>query len=175
MSVARRRAPRGCLLRRKDVFDAVFGFFDRLNDRHGRFTFRLWKRGDWWRVAALLLLQVQGLYWLIAFPMKWVVGILVGLLFLAAIWAYAVIVCVITALPFAALYGLLLPVGVAPFNQASDGDVADPTASGFCSRHACIPSFHEGNGHPVECADGEWSDSGGSQGACSEHGGEAGW
>ena len=43
---------------------------------------------------------------------------------------------------------------------------------GFCSTHSCIPSYEDGNGYPVECADGEWSKSGGIQGACSDHGGE---
>jgi hypothetical protein len=32
--------------------------------------------------------------------------------------------------------------------------------------------FGEGNGEVVQCADGTWSDSGGVQGACSQHGGE---
>jgi hypothetical protein len=44
--------------------------------------------------------------------------------------------------------------------------------SGFCSTHSCIPSFDEGNGYIVQCADGEWSHSGGLSGACSYHGGE---
>jgi hypothetical protein len=43
---------------------------------------------------------------------------------------------------------------------------------GFCATHACIPSYSEGDGYRVECADGEWSHSGGEQGACSDHGGE---
>ena len=30
----------------------------------------------------------------------------------------------------------------------------------FCSTHACIPSFPNGNGYVVRCADGEWSHSG---------------
>ena len=35
-----------------------------------------------------------------------------------------------------------------------------------------IPNYDEGNGYPVQCADGLWSQSGGIQGACSGHGGE---
>jgi hypothetical protein len=46
------------------------------------------------------------------------------------------------------------------------------SASGFCSTHACIPSFDQGHGSIVQCADGMWSHSGGIQGACSGHGGE---
>lgn len=42
----------------------------------------------------------------------------------------------------------------------------------FCSAHECIPNFSNGHGTVVECADGEWSHSGGVSGACSDHGGE---
>jgi hypothetical protein len=45
------------------------------------------------------------------------------------------------------------------------------TAS-FCSTHDCIESFDNGTGYIVQCADGEWSHSGGRPGACSYHGGE---
>jgi hypothetical protein len=45
------------------------------------------------------------------------------------------------------------------------------TASGFCTTHTCIPSFDEGHGTIVQCADGEWSHSGGLPGVCSHHGG----
>jgi hypothetical protein len=44
--------------------------------------------------------------------------------------------------------------------------------SGFCDKHTCISSFDNGHGYIVQCADGEWSHSGGEQGACSYHGGE---
>ena len=47
----------------------------------------------------------------------------------------------------------------------------DDTAS-FCSTHDCIDNFDNGTGYIVECADGEWSHSGGRPGACSYHGGE---
>ena len=50
--------------------------------------------------------------------------------------------------------------------SSSDGD--------FCSTHHCIPSFDEGHGYIVQCADREWSHSGGRRGACSQHGGETG-
>jgi hypothetical protein len=35
-----------------------------------------------------------------------------------------------------------------------------------------IPNYENGKGYPVECADGQWSKSGGIQGACSHHRGE---
>jgi hypothetical protein len=41
----------------------------------------------------------------------------------------------------------------------------------FCTTHQCIPSFSEGTGTIVQCADGEWSHSGGRPGVCSRHGG----
>jgi hypothetical protein len=47
------------------------------------------------------------------------------------------------------------------------------SGGGFCSTHQCIPSFGEGTGYIVQCADGEWSHSGGRPGACSGHGGES--
>ncbi len=46
------------------------------------------------------------------------------------------------------------------------------SAGSFCSSHECIPNFDNGRGSIVQCADGEWSHSGGLQGACSDHGGE---
>jgi hypothetical protein len=45
------------------------------------------------------------------------------------------------------------------------------TPPDFCSTHRCIPSFDEGTGSIVQCADGEWSHSGGHPGVCSGHGG----
>jgi hypothetical protein len=45
--------------------------------------------------------------------------------------------------------------------------------SQFCSTNQCIESFPNGNGYVVQCADGEWSHSGGLSGACSDHGGES--
>lgn len=47
------------------------------------------------------------------------------------------------------------------------------TPQEFCTTHACIPSFDEGHGTIVQCADGEWSHSGGLPGVCSHHGGVA--
>jgi hypothetical protein len=41
----------------------------------------------------------------------------------------------------------------------------------FCEVNTCIPNFPNGNGSIVQCADGEYSHSGGIQGACSYHGG----
>jgi hypothetical protein len=45
-------------------------------------------------------------------------------------------------------------------------------AADFCTTHTCIPNFWNGTGYIVQCADGEWSHSGGLSGACSSHGGE---
>jgi hypothetical protein len=45
------------------------------------------------------------------------------------------------------------------------------TPAEFCTTHRCIASFDEGHGTIVQCADGEWSHSGGRPGVCSRHGG----
>jgi hypothetical protein len=50
-------------------------------------------------------------------------------------------------------------------------DAGTTRGADFCDAHACIPSFDQGNGSIVQCADGMWSHSGGIQGACSYHGG----
>ncbi len=60
--------------------------------------------------------------------------------------------------------------GTAPSYFASPPSVA---SGDFCSTHACIDNFDEGNGYVVQCADGTWTQSGGIQGACSHHGGLA--
>ena len=52
------------------------------------------------------------------------------------------------------------------------GSTSHATDTQFCSTHTCIPNFPNGNGAIVQCADGEWSHSGGLSGACSYHGGE---
>jgi len=43
-------------------------------------------------------------------------------------------------------------------------------ASSFCDTHTCIDNFYNGNGYIVQCADGEWSHSGGLPGAGSPRG-----
>ena len=53
------------------------------------------------------------------------------------------------------------------------GSSSHATDAQFCSTHSCIPSFPNGNGTIVQCADSEWSHSGGLSGACSDHGGES--
>jgi hypothetical protein len=58
------------------------------------------------------------------------------------------------------------PAAEGPGSLSHTGDAA------FCSTHACIASFSDGHGTVVQCADGEWSHSGGLSGACSDHGGE---
>ena len=52
------------------------------------------------------------------------------------------------------------------------GSTSHATDAEFCSTHQCIENFPNGNGYIVQCADGEWSHSGGLSGACSDHGGE---
>lgn len=70
------------------------------------------------------------------------------------------------------------PAPTQPATTASSPSArATPTSSGgqdFCSSHTCIPNFNNGTGYIVQCADGEWSHSGGRPGACSDHGGEMG-
>ena len=64
--------------------------------------------------------------------------------------------------------------GVVAFASSDDPRVkhrAERTGQSFCDVHQCIPSFDAGRGSIVQCADGEWSHSGGVQGACSSHGG----
>ncbi len=53
------------------------------------------------------------------------------------------------------------------------GSSSHATDGRFCSTHQCIENFPNGNGYIVQCADGEWSHSGGLSGACSDHGGES--
>jgi hypothetical protein len=64
--------------------------------------------------------------------------------------------------------------GVAAFGLLRGGDTSSGPSpnAGFCSTHSCIPSFYSGGGTIVQCADGEWSHSGGLSGACADHGGE---
>ena len=49
--------------------------------------------------------------------------------------------------------------------------VSHPDA-GVCTYFPCIASFWDGTGYMAECADGNYSMSGGLTGACSRHGGE---
>jgi hypothetical protein len=65
--------------------------------------------------------------------------------------------------------GVLVTLAVLPgcADQGNGGN-----GGGFCSSHTCIPNFSKGTGYVVQCADGEWSHSGGRPGACSGHGGE---
>jgi hypothetical protein len=48
---------------------------------------------------------------------------------------------------------------------------APATPAGFCSTHRCVASFSAGRGSIVQCADGQYSHSGGLPGVCSRHGG----
>jgi hypothetical protein len=58
-------------------------------------------------------------------------------------------------------------------SEGSPSAPAPQTAgsAAFCSTHRCIASFDEGHGTIVQCADGEWSHSGGEPGVCNRHGG----
>jgi hypothetical protein len=53
------------------------------------------------------------------------------------------------------------------------GSFSHATDAAFCTTHHCIENFPDGSGYIVQCADGEWSHSGGRSGACSDHGGES--
>lgn len=63
------------------------------------------------------------------------------------------------------------PVQTAPPTEMP-GSASHASDDEFCSTHECIENFPNGNGTIVQCADGEWSHSGGLSGACSDHGGE---
>ena len=89
------------------------------------------------------------------------------------------------AAAYAAAHGLPAP-GSTPGNpststraSASTGTAEGPGSyshagdAAFCSTHACIANFPNGNGYVVQCTDGTWSHSGGLSGACSDHGGES--
>ena len=58
-------------------------------------------------------------------------------------------------------------------SSSREGSSLSSSAGGvsFCTTHRCIPSFNEGTGTIVQCADREWSHSGGRPGVCSRHGG----
>jgi hypothetical protein len=51
------------------------------------------------------------------------------------------------------------------------GNVITNPPSGFCGYFDCIASFSSGKGYVVECGDGQYSKSGGKQGACLRNGG----
>jgi hypothetical protein len=67
----------------------------------------------------------------------------------------------------------LVPAVAVGFYGQSTADDRGRRGPQFCDTHACIPSFEEGTGSIVQCADGMWSRSGGRPGACSHHGGVA--
>ena len=56
--------------------------------------------------------------------------------------------------------------------SSTSGNGTSGGGQDFCSTHTCIGSFNAGTGYIVQCADGDWSHSGGNPGACSHHGGE---
>lgn len=58
-----------------------------------------------------------------------------------------------------------------PAGGEGPGSLSHAGDARFCSSHSCIASFPNGHGTVVQCADGEWSHSGGRAGVCSDHGG----
>jgi hypothetical protein len=64
--------------------------------------------------------------------------------------------------------------GFAYIPEPDPGEPAYDPPPDFCDSNNCIPNFPNGTGYPVQCADGQWSNSGGRPGACSWHGGIAG-
>ena len=160
-------------------------FLVRLNDRLfalaeaiGGFDARTWRRGGWHRLLAVALCPVQLVAWFLLF--------FIGLpIYLAVLFAgYAAVIAVVLFPLYAVVFGAFWALnGFSLDRNSGGGDGSDLTSgggsqrtsergSGFCSAHHCIPSFGEGNGYIVQCLDGEWSHSGGLQGACSYHGGE---
>jgi hypothetical protein len=63
------------------------------------------------------------------------------------------------------------PPASAPAGVESAGSYTHAADAQFCTAHSCIPNFPNGSGYIVQCADTEWSHSGGLSGACSDHGG----
>jgi hypothetical protein len=63
------------------------------------------------------------------------------------------------------------PTPSTPTRAPASSTPTSSTAADFCTTHKCIASFAEGRGTIVQCADGEWSHSGGRPGVCSRHGG----
>jgi hypothetical protein len=129
--------------------------------------FGLFRRGSLRKLFGVLVAPAvvlgAAIFFGVTFVVGWVLGLASMLLWLAGAIA-------IVAAPWAALVGVAWALGWI-------GDDASPASSktthaSFCDRHACIPSFYDGNGSIVECEDGMWSHSGGSPGACSYHGGE---
>ena len=60
------------------------------------------------------------------------------------------------------------------FSVVSGGSVIYSPPSDLCSWIDCIPSFWDStNGYVIQCADGEFSHSGGVSGSCSSHGGNS--
>ncbi len=53
----------------------------------------------------------------------------------------------------------------------SPGQFIYSPPSDFCAYFSCIDNFPNGHGYVIECHDGQYSKSGGRQGACSDHNG----
>jgi hypothetical protein len=70
---------------------------------------------------------------------------------------------------------LIAKAEISPSSCSTSAPPASTTgtpAADFCTTHTCIPNFPNGHGYIVQCQDGQWSQSGGLAGACSDHGGE---
>ena len=63
------------------------------------------------------------------------------------------------------------PEPTSPQNSGGSSSRSPQNSASFCTTHQCISSFDRGTGTIVQCADGEWSHSGGRPGVCSRHGG----
>jgi hypothetical protein len=66
--------------------------------------------------------------------------------------------------------------------RPSDDDASDSASvhlgsydppDDFCDLASCVPNFDTGRGYVVQCADGQYSKTGGLSGSCSNHGGNA--
>ena len=66
--------------------------------------------------------------------------------------------------------GMLHPGQASPDYSYSDAP-SYPSTPSYPPASDRIPNYENGNGYPVQCADGKWSQSGGIQGSCSHHGG----
>jgi hypothetical protein len=102
-------------------------------------------------------------------------GILAGLLLWAgsrrdAVRRFAA-PTIVQALAGGAFALVAVPAVALAFYPHPGGGTTGTADRSFCSTHHCIASFEQGRGTIVQCQDGEWSQSGGIQGACSHHDG----
>lgn len=117
-------------------------------------------------------LKAVGGVLLLTAGVAWFVYWLVGGVVCAFVEIPKRVIAGVVALSVIATWALLAVAVLAPSDRASPRPRPKPhPVLSFCDTHACIPSFYDGNGYVVQCADGMWSHSGGEPGACSYHGG----